>query len=355
MGLPTRFALVSLCFILLLSGCTPEPSPEISASPRPQPSRTPINEPVGDNQPIPTSKSKLELRQVDGGVEIVSNGRGYVLRSSTPLNGLDFGSAPVVKTMLTTSPLLDDQVADNVKYYYVQIQGEQISRPKIITTKNRPLPKMLNPSILIDKVHYYLEVRDQGKGVKRYPVVLGGKPKNRKLHSDNLSTPEGIYRIYNLQPNATYHKAFDIDYPTTVDHFRYTFAQQHQGLSDPGIGGEIQIHGCGIPYNWTFGCIGLRDEDMDEMFAHPEIDVGTRVELVGPTITRDDIKSITAHQSPRAIKAVQVRLKSLGYEVGQPDGALGPATRTALGLYQIKTKLPVTCQLDARTVASLKP
>ncbi|MEW6284000.1 MAG: L,D-transpeptidase, partial [Candidatus Eremiobacterota bacterium] len=179
------------------------------------------------------------------------------------------------------------------------------------------------------------EVRDRGQAVKRYPVVMG-RGRGRKLRQDNASTPEGRYRLYNLQPRATFHRAYDVDYPNALDQVRYDLAQR-KGLLPPEtpIGSEIQIHGGGIHSNWTFGCVALRNEDMDELFSRPEIGVGTRVTLVGGELTREDLEAID-----RADRDAIVRL-------------LGSDDPQTLGEYQGTRGLPMTCQPDLRTQRAL--
>jgi murein L,D-transpeptidase YafK len=182
-----------------------------------------------------------------------------------------------------------------VTYYYcayIEIDSSRAVRSNIesITIPSKPLPKLTRPSIFIDKVHYFLEIRDNDDQVKRYPVALGQDPFKRKLHQDNATTPEGRYKIINLQPNATFYKAYDINYPNSTDRSRYNSAKR-DGLVPSGraIGGEIQIHGLGIGSNWTWGCVAMRNDDIDELFANKRIRSGVRITIVGYEITRDDL------------------------------------------------------------------
>jgi hypothetical protein len=106
-----------------------------------------------------------------------------------------------------------------------------------------------------------------------------------------------------------------------VDRARYDLMQPNTD-----IGGEIQIHGQGIHSNWTFGCMALRNQDMDELFAHPEIDVGTPVWIYGGELTLADLESDAAH-----------RMDPL-----------------QLGRWQRSQKLPMTCIYDRATRSRLK-
>ena len=202
----------------------------------------------------------------------------------------------------------------------------------------------------MDKVNYRLEVLDGDSLVKQYVIDLGRDPVKRKLHQDNATTPEGIYRIVGVRPVSTFHKAFDLSYPNDADRQRYRLLCP---AGRPGIGGAIQIHGGGCGSNWTYGCIALRDEDVDELFEHPEIGVNTKVVIVGSELTRADIAAMERLRTPAELAEVQRRLARSGFRVRGESGALGPGTRNALGRFQRARGLPVTCDLDSRTLAAL--
>lgn len=202
----------------------------------------------------------------------------------------------------------------------------------------------------MDKVNYSLDVLDGDSLVKRYVIDLGRDPVRRKLHQDNATTPEGIYRIVKVRPTSTFHKAFDLSYPNDADQQRYRLLCPK---GRPAIGGAIQIHGGGCGTNWTYGCIALRDEDIDELFEHPEIGVNTKVIIVGSELTRAGIAAIERHRTRAEVEEVQRLLGSAGFTVRGDKGTLGPGTRNALGRFQRSRGLPVTCDLDSRTVTAL--
>lgn len=172
------------------------------------------------------------------------------------------------------SSAVDGTAAPGTTYYYeLRPPGFRIA----VNTPPVSLGKLSRaPELRVDKKHYVLEVWDGGAVRKRYPIALGRYPRTRKLHQDNATTPEGNYRVIGVQPQATYYKAYDIDYPNAEDWGRYRRAK----VSQP-IGGEIQIHGMGIASNWTFGCVAMRNADIDELFSHPEIGMGTPVRIFG--------------------------------------------------------------------------
>lgn len=264
-------------------------------------------------------------------VTIAADGTVYRCTRRVTFEEARTGRYPAARLQARGGRLVDGAPPDGVTLYYVS-RGNTVS----VTTPPRALPRLASPRLLIDKRNYVLEVQDAGRVVKRYPVALGANPVNRKLCQDRASTPEGRYRIINLQPEATFFKAYDIDYPTALDWDRYDFAAAHGLLpaGNPPIGGEIQIHGKGIETNWTWGCIALRNEDMVELFAHPEIASGVEVLITGAQLSLQDLQAIA--RAPRA----ELARRGLG----------SPA---ALGEYQVKKGLPVTCEPDARTLKSL--
>jgi hypothetical protein len=287
-------------------------------------------------------------------------------RAITP-NDLNAVRYPITTIQLASSDLssgfVDACVAHNVTYYYVASLGDGedgigFSDVVSISVGDVPLPPLRDPEILIDKVNYILEVRDGREVVKRFPLILGRDPVSRKLHQDFRTTPEGGYRITYLKRNSTFHRALDIDYPNRLDRIRYDFLRS-QGRVPQGksIGGEIQVHGqlrnWALERNWTWGCIALRNGDIEEIFDHPDIDVGTRVFIVGTDITREDIVYIRRDWTAEEIRGFQTRLRDQGHYSGQLDGIMGRQTRSALGRFQIHEGYPVTCDLDKRTVEGL--
>jgi len=272
-------------------------------------------------------------------------GEAVLYRTTTDLgNGwVDPARFPVAVRRLrlqgTSGEIRDGAAPQGVPLYYqLKVDGE-FSGVARIALRGGPLGALESPVLRVDKLACTLTVCDGSAPRKRYPIALGRNPCRRKLHQDAASTPEGVYRIASLQPQATYHRAYDLDYPNAVDRFRYDFHRSH-GLLPlvdgglPDIGGEIQIHGRGIHTHWTHGCIALRNEDMDELFACVAIRAGTVVLIWGSELSRADVEGMLAG----------VTLEMLGYD-GTPE---------ALAELQLREGLPVTGALDERTRRRLK-
>ncbi len=195
----------------------------------------------------------------------------------------------------------DSMVAHNCTYYYY-VEALLANKHKVPSAVvHASFPNIVIPedtkqkvSFLIDKVNYFLELRFDGVAVKRYPISLGIKPHNRKICFDQSSTPEGNYNIAYFKPNSQFHKAMGVNYPTVVDYERYHRARKKGELPNhfgkvPTIGGSIQIHGGGIYGNWTWGCIAMRNDDIDELFSVKAMKVGSPIYIVGKEVTRSDL------------------------------------------------------------------
>ncbi len=242
---------------------------------------------------------------------------------------------------------VDAAPADGVAYLYQASAGALTSGVVRIVTAERPLPATVRaPMLRVDKATYVMALVDGGQVIRRFPIAIGRAPKRRKLHFDNASTPEGVYHVVGVQPRATFYKAFDLDYPTALDRVRYAVARA--GRPDlPAIGGEIQIHaGGGTQTNWTYGCMALRDADIDALFARNAVRRGTEVRIWGGELTEAEVDAMATPPDPAALRRWRAALAARGFVT---DGAWGPALWSAIGRYQRAEGLPATCWPDAVT------
>lgn len=109
--------------------------------------------------------------------------------------------------------------------------------------------------------------------LKSYPVVLGANPRNDKLYQGDRCTPEGVYRVVTKFDHPRWDKFILLDYPNTENWRKFNKAKQSGRLpQDAKIGGEIGIHGTHDPQknvmgeNWTFGCISLLNQHIEEIY-----------------------------------------------------------------------------------------
>lgn len=215
------------------------------------------------------------------------------------MDTIDVFQYPVSEIELdpTLYTFTDSLIAPNLPYYYLFIlhtKDGKVLQSKAHTAiweKSVTLPKAFKKlNIHVDKINYILELRDSGSVVKRYPISLGQNPFGRKIEKDYLSTPEGVYHCNYLKPKSQFYKAIGVNYPTNIDRKRFAKAIKEGTLynSPPNIGGSIQIHGGGIGHNWTFGCMALRNSDIDELFK-VKVKAYTPIFITGSEITRDSL------------------------------------------------------------------
>jgi len=161
---------------------------------------------------------------------------------------------------------------------------------------NKPLATIID-SLRIDekaigfkvyKAQRRFEVVAEGRVLKSYPCVLGEVPIGDKMHQGDRKTPEGSFTFRSKRVHGQWHKFIWVDYPNAESWRRFK-ERKAQGLIPRGkdIGGEIGIHG--VPEgmdrwidagaDWTWGCIALKNADVDEIY--PYIDAcRTHMEVV---------------------------------------------------------------------------
>lgn len=236
----------------------------------------------------------------------VSSGTLYLYRSTSDfsrMESLDLNGYPIVKWKMSAAKEVvveDSIVPQGVSIYYycriVDLQGKvHYSQVASVITPPVVLPQTSRPvKIIVDKQHYTLSVVADGITLKRYAVNLGSKPKNRKLHFDNASTPEGHYKMRWFNNKSVFHRSMAVSYPNDVDRKRYASALKAGEIPSnngkpAGIGGSITIHGGGVWNNWTWGCVALEDYDVDELMDSGLIKVGTPIIIGGGEIPLSDL------------------------------------------------------------------
>jgi murein L,D-transpeptidase YafK len=127
-------------------------------------------------------------------------------------------------------------------------------------------------AVVVKKAERKLQLVQEGKVVREYQVSLGDNPFGHKLREGDERTPEGDYVLDWRNPNSRFYRSIHISYPNERDRL-YARAL---GYSP---GGMIMIHGkpnyIRSPLvlaeydgrDWTDGCIAVRNEEMDEIWA----------------------------------------------------------------------------------------
>jgi murein L,D-transpeptidase YafK len=159
--------------------------------------------------------------------------------------------------------------------------------------KKRAFP-FAEPSIKIKKKDRVLELYDGKDLVKNYTVALGTTPEGPKTVEGDRKTPEGKYFICWRNDASQFHLFLGLSYPNAADAAAGRKAGLIDAATEKGIaaaekakekpdwytklGGAVGVHGGGTGNDWTWGCIALSDEDIDELWA--ACPVGTPVEIV---------------------------------------------------------------------------
>ena len=117
--------------------------------------------------------------------------------------------------------------------------------------------------------------------LRTFSIVLGREPLGAKEKQGDGKTPEGIYRIDSRNEKSGFHRALHISYPNEHD-------RKLAAAKKLNPGGDIMIHGIenGLGWlgplhrliDWTDGCIGLTDAEMDEVWKL--VPVGTEIEIL---------------------------------------------------------------------------
>jgi len=141
-------------------------------------------------------------------------------------------------------------------------------------------------SILIEKSEYKLTILYNNRRIKSYPVVFGSNSIDDKLRQGDCCTPEGLFKVRDHYTHKSWSKFIWIDYPTATTWEKHNSAKVEGVIpQSASIGGEIGIHG--VPdgydhmiderYNWTLGCISLKNADVNEIYRI--IKNGTEIEI----------------------------------------------------------------------------
>nr|WP_241557946.1 L,D-transpeptidase family protein [Falsirhodobacter deserti] len=100
--------------------------------------------------------------------------------------------------------------------------------------------------------------------VKAYDIALGFAPEGHKQFEGDGKTPEGTYYIDRRNPNSAFHLSLGVSYPNANERI-------HALANGKLPGGDIFIHGQPpgrqTQGDWTWGCIAVTDEEVEEIYA----------------------------------------------------------------------------------------
>jgi murein L,D-transpeptidase YafK len=155
------------------------------------------------------------------------------------------------------------------------------------------LGELKDPEIIVRKKRRALEVYDGGKLIKTFTVVLGFEPFGDKEMEGDGKTPEGEFYVFTKNAECKFHLSLGLSYPSKDDAKRgleagvITRSKSNEIVSaidnktmppqKTALGGEIYIHGGGVESDWTWGCVALKNEEIEELFR--AIPLGTKVTI----------------------------------------------------------------------------
>ena len=143
--------------------------------------------------------------------------------------------------------------------------------------------------ILVDTRKMTLSVL-QGDTVQRTykKMAIGRAGTTTDKEQGDDKTPLGEFHLVRIAPKTPFHRFFGLDYPTvghaertlqagTIDQGHYAAIRQAFQAGDippqeTPLGGYLGIHGVGkgdpaihADFNWTHGCIGLTNQQIDDL------------------------------------------------------------------------------------------
>jgi murein L,D-transpeptidase YafK len=169
--------------------------------------------------------------------------------------------------------------------------------------QEKKITTFINPSIVVDKKNYNLELYEDTILVKTYKAVFGKSTRiNKESFTDN-ATPCGSYVICRIDSASKYHRFLLINYPNQNDVIEaykkqwitkdeYCVILQNISLGKYPFENiekftRIGIHGIGtydlifrnlpFTFNWTNGSIAVSNNDIDEL--HRIVKLGTPVNI----------------------------------------------------------------------------
>jgi murein L,D-transpeptidase YafK len=140
--------------------------------------------------------------------------------------------------------------------------------------------------VRVYKSKHRMEMLLRGKVVKSYHVMLGKGGKGPKQKQGDFLVPEGKYMLDEKNPYSNFFRSIHINYPSAED-----IARAERNGVNPGK--DVFLHGLPNDFNkisdwlrkhhlerfgeriirsiimlfdWTAGCVAVKDRDMEEIF-----------------------------------------------------------------------------------------
>ncbi|HSE25935.1 MAG TPA: L,D-transpeptidase [Pyrinomonadaceae bacterium] len=161
------------------------------------------------------------------------------------------------------------------------------------TTESQRLSSVDQPWIVVRKHDRKLEFYSGKKLLKTYKIALGFNPEPDKEREGDGATPEGEFYVFVKNIKSAYYLSLGLSYPNEEDARRglkdgLISAAEYDAILKAirskkmppqytKLGGLIYIHGHGTAKDWTWGCVALENDDINELF--DVVEVGTPVTI----------------------------------------------------------------------------
>ncbi|HEX2944656.1 MAG TPA: L,D-transpeptidase family protein [Clostridia bacterium] len=226
----------------------------------------------------------------------------YVIQPGDSLYKISRAYGLTIESLKAANGLSSDMIiAGNAMNIPITQASTQSMALKDIIGMRGLAASQLNIRLFADKSDKLLTVYNGNTPLKAYHVELGdGGPGDKQIAGDH-KTPEGSFYITQklvLDPADQYlgTRWMRLSYPNIEDAQRglksgiisnATYNQIvnaiNNGLTPPqntALGGGVGIHGgstTALGTNWTFGCVGLTNKDVQDFYDY--IKVGTKVTI----------------------------------------------------------------------------
>jgi murein L,D-transpeptidase YafK len=134
--------------------------------------------------------------------------------------------------------------------------------------------------VVVRKSESLLYLERDGRAFASFRASFGSQPKGHKQQEGDERTPEGRYVLDSKNVKSAFYRSIHISYPNHQD----AAAAKARGVKP---GGQIMIHGqkngfgwlssVAQWFNWTEGCVGLSNDDMDAVWS--AVSVGTPIQI----------------------------------------------------------------------------
>ncbi|MDJ1484569.1 L,D-transpeptidase family protein [Cytophagaceae bacterium YF14B1] len=150
----------------------------------------------------------------------------------------------------------------------------------IACSKKQPAIREKADRVLVFKSKRKMQLLKDNKVLRTYSIALGASPDGHKSQEGDEKTPEGRYTLDWRNAKSSCYKSLHVSYPNEKDRK----SADEKGVSP---GGMIMIHGLHPSikwaggfhtlYDWTNGCIGVTNAEMDEIWK--TVPDGTIIEI----------------------------------------------------------------------------